>query len=32
VVEEVSLADLVSGQLPGPVEELVESPDAWAPR
>jgi Rrf2 family protein len=32
VLEHVSLADLVSGDLPAPVEELAASPDAWAPR
>jgi hypothetical protein len=29
VVEEVSLADLVSGELPAPVKDLIASPDAW---
>jgi Rrf2 family protein len=29
VLEEVTLADLVSGQLPSVVEELTASPDAW---
>ena len=29
VLEEVTLADLVSGQLPSVVEELTSSPDAW---
>jgi len=32
VVEHVTLADLVSGDLPPVVEELSASPDAWAPR
>jgi Rrf2 family protein len=32
VLEEVTLADLVSGELPPSVEALVASPDAWAPR
>ncbi|HEX7245341.1 MAG TPA: Rrf2 family transcriptional regulator [Solirubrobacterales bacterium] len=32
VLEHVTLADLVSGELPGAVEELAASPDAWAPR
>lgn len=32
VVEHVTLADLVSGDLPALVEELAASPDAWAPR
>ncbi len=32
VVEEVTLADLVAGELPAQVRALVESPDAWAPR
>jgi Rrf2 family protein len=29
VVEEVSLADLVSGELPASVKDLIASPDAW---
>jgi Rrf2 family protein len=32
VLEHVTLADLVSGHLPPPVEQLAASPDAWAPR
>jgi Rrf2 family protein len=32
VVEHVTLADLVSGDLPPIVAELAGSPDAWAPR
>jgi Rrf2 family protein len=32
VVEHVTLADLVSGDLPPVVAELAGSPDAWAPR
>lgn len=32
VLEHVTLADLVSGELPSSVEELAASPDAWAPR
>jgi Rrf2 family protein len=32
VVEHVTLADLVSGDLPPVVVELAGSPDAWAPR
>jgi Rrf2 family protein len=32
VLEHVTLADLVSGELPTAVEELSSSPDAWAPR
>jgi Rrf2 family protein len=32
VLESVTLADLVSGELPPVVEELSESADAWAPR
>jgi Rrf2 family protein len=32
VLEHVTLADLVSGHLPAPVEQLAASPDAWAPR
>lgn len=32
VLETVTLADLVSGELPDPVEELIASPDAWATR
>lgn len=29
VLEEVTLADLVSGELPGIVEELTSQPEAW---
>ena len=32
VLEQVTLADLVSGELPPVVEHLSGSPDAWAPR
>jgi Rrf2 family protein len=32
VLESVTLADLVSGELPAVVQHLSESPDAWAPR
>jgi Rrf2 family protein len=32
VLEQVTLADLVSGELPPLVEHLTESPDAWAAR
>jgi len=32
VLEHVTLADLVGGELPSFVEELASSPDAWAPR
>jgi len=32
VLEEVTLADLVSGELPSVVEELTAEPDAWAAR
>jgi Rrf2 family protein len=32
VVEHVTLADLVSGELPTEVEELAAQPDAWAAR
>jgi DNA-binding IscR family transcriptional regulator len=32
VLEQVTLADLVSGELPKPVEELTAEPDAWAAR
>jgi hypothetical protein len=32
VVEQVTLADLVSGEMPPIVEHLSGSPDAWAPR
>jgi Rrf2 family protein len=32
VLEHVTLADLVSGELPTTIEELSSSPDAWAPR
>ncbi len=32
VLEEVTLADLVSGELPESVEDLAASPDAWVAR
>ena len=32
VLEHVTLADLVSGEMPELVEELAAEPDAWAPR
>ena len=32
VLEEVTLADLVSGELPGVVVELAATPDAWVAR
>ena len=32
VLEQVTLADLVSGELPPVVEQLAGSPDAWAAR
>jgi Rrf2 family protein len=32
VLEEVTLADLVSGELPSSVSELAATPDAWAAR
>jgi len=32
VLEQVTLADLVSGELPESVKELAASPDAWAAR
>jgi len=32
VLEEVTLADLVSGELPTSVKDLAASPDAWAAR
>ena len=32
VLEQVTLADLVSGDLPGEVEALTAEPDAWAAR
>jgi hypothetical protein len=32
VLEHVTLADLVSGELPALVEDLAGRPDAWAPR
>ncbi len=32
VLEHVTLADLVSGDLPAFVEDLAAEPDAWAPR
>jgi hypothetical protein len=32
VLEAVTLADLVSGELPAAVQHLSDSPDAWAAR
>ena len=32
VLEQVSLQDVVSGELPAEVARLTEDPDAWAPR
>lgn len=32
VLEEVSVADLLAGDLPAEVRELVDDPDAWQPR
>lgn len=32
VLEEVTLADLVSGEMPGVVRELAADPDAWVAR
>ena len=32
VLEHVTLADLVSGELPSAVKDLAASPDAWAAR
>lgn len=32
VLDEVSLADVLSGELPSGVARLLESPDAWQPR
>ena len=32
VLEHVTLADLVAGELPSAIEDLAASPDAWAPR
>lgn len=32
VLEEVTLADLVSGELPEPVKDLAAAPDAWVAR
>lgn len=32
VLERVTLADIVSGQLPSPVAELLADPDAWKTR
>lgn len=32
VMESVTLADLLSGELPAAVRSLVDDPDAWAPR
>ena len=31
VLERVTLADVVSGKLPGPVEQLISTDDAWKP-
>ncbi|MDI5937154.1 Rrf2 family transcriptional regulator [Micromonospora sp. DH15] len=32
VVDEVSLAEMASGRLPGHVRRLIARPDAWEPR
>jgi Rrf2 family protein len=32
VLESVTLADIVEGNLPAPVTELLDQPDAWKPR
>jgi Rrf2 family protein len=32
VVDEVTLADVVNDDLPGPVRQLTEAPDAWSRR
>jgi Rrf2 family protein len=32
VLEQVTLADLAAGRLPGNVSELAADPDAWSPR
>lgn len=32
VLEEVTVADLLAGDLPAAVRELVDDPDAWSPR
>lgn len=32
VVDEISLAELVSGQLPAHIRSLTTQPDAWEPR
>ena len=32
VLEQVTLADLVSGDFPPVISHLIDSPDAWAPR
>lgn len=32
VLEEVSLADIVAGRLPAPIEELIADPTAWSRR
>lgn len=32
VLDETSLAQVLSGELPGHVRELIEAPDAWLPR
>ena len=32
VLDETTLAQVLSGRLPGHVRRMVESPDAWLPR
>jgi hypothetical protein len=32
VLDEISIADVVSGELPEHVSALVSKPDAWQPR
>jgi Rrf2 family protein len=32
VLEEVTLADIAAGRLPGPIDELLREPDAWLRR
>ena len=31
VLEQVTVADLVAGELPAPVEALLADPEAWKP-
>ena len=32
VLEQVTLADLTAGELPEPIRELTDHPDAWVTR